>query len=72
MQSNVARTRRTIAQRDDVKQVAVDGDQTEAILRVLADEDKYGDDLDELIESDLGCDIQNKQYVGVGVEVEVI
>jgi hypothetical protein len=67
--SNISRTRRTIAQHDNVDRVQIDGDQSGAIFRALVDSDGSEETVD-VIENELELDVHSVQHVGFGVEVE--
>lgn len=67
--SNISRTRRTIAQHDDVERVQIDGDSSGAIFRALVDQE-VADEMMETIESEFELDVHSVQHVGFGIEVE--
>jgi hypothetical protein len=68
--SNISRTRRTIAQRDDVERVQIDGDQSGAIFRALVNAESSEETVD-VIEEEIGLDVHSVQHVwGDKIEVE--
>jgi hypothetical protein len=67
--SNISRTRRTIAQKEGVERVQIDGDSSGAIFRALVEADGSEETVD-VIENELELDVHSVQYVGFGIEVE--
>ncbi len=70
MRQNINRARKTLERIDEIEQIQIDGDMSEAIIRAMVDADDAIDRVEQEIE-DLPIEISHTKYVGFGTEVTI-